>query len=100
MSDIANIAGNIGSPTSRLQRAAQIEPTHRPTTPTPDRFGRSDADAVELSDQAQKDVESQAQSTAPTDRSARIQAEIRRGPYDTEARLDQGTTPMIDNAPA
>lgn len=98
MSDIANIAGNIGSPTSRLQRAAQIEPTHRPTTPTPDRFGRRDADAVELSDQAQKYVESQSQSTAPTDRIASIQAEISSGTYDTDARLDQAMNRMIDNA--
>jgi len=98
MSDIANIAGNIGSPTSRLQRAVQIEPTHRPTTPTPDRFGRRDADAVELSDQAQKYVEIQSQSTAPTDRITRIQAEISSGTYDTDARLDQAMNRMIDNA--
>ncbi len=98
MSDIANIAGNLGSPTSRLQRAEHVEPTNRPDSPSQDRFGRRDADAVELSDQAQRYAGLQPRSDAPTDQIARIQAEIGDGTYDTDARLDLAMGRMIDNA--
>lgn len=98
MSDIANIAGTLGSSASRLQRAEHIEPTNRPTSSAPERFGRRSTDAVELSAQAQRYAGLQPQSDAPTGRIARIQAEISDGTYDTDARIDHAMSRMIDNA--
>ncbi|MDA0295277.1 MAG: hypothetical protein O3A19_05150 [Planctomycetota bacterium] len=98
MSDIANIAGNLGSSTSRLQRAEQTQPTPRPASSAPDRFGRRNVDAVELSDQAQRYADLQPRGDAPTTQIARIQSEISHGNYDTDTRLDIAMNRMIDNA--
>ncbi|MEE2972721.1 MAG: flagellar biosynthesis anti-sigma factor FlgM [Planctomycetota bacterium] len=86
MSDIANIAGNLGS--AQVPSLDRPETAIRPTPgPTP-RHGRG-VDAVEISDDARRMGVARANERNPADldKVARIRAEIQAGTYDTEARF-------------
>ena len=86
MSDIANIAGSLGS--ARVPTPDRPESAVRPVQAPALRHGRG-VDAVEISDDARRmgAVRANGQNPADMDKVARIRAEIQAGTYDSEARF-------------
>lgn len=86
MSDIANIAGSLGS--ARVPSLDRPESAVRPSQAPSLRHGRG-VDAVEISDDARRMGAARAndQNPADMDKVARIRAEIQAGTYDSEARF-------------
>lgn len=87
MSDIANIAGTLGS--SRVPVSPRSESTDRPIEArSSTRHGRG-SDAVEISADARLlgEIRSNSDSRPDLEKIARIRAEIETGSYDSEARF-------------
>lgn len=96
MSDIANIAGHLGTSTARASRMERPDaaPAAAPTAPT-NRFGRSREDAVELSADARRHAAGEpAPDLAKVDR---MKSLIAAGGYDSDARLRVAIDRMIDD---
>ncbi len=99
MSDIAHIAGHLGSSTSRLARTERPEsrPADTATAPTT-RFGRSAVDAVEISADARVAASRPGAEPAPDmAKVARMKAAIAGGAYDSDARFQIAIDRMIDD---
>lgn len=87
MSDIANIAGTLGS--SRVPVPPRSQTSDRPTEMQPSvRHGRG-RDEVEISADARLlgEIRSNSDSRPDMEKVARIRAEIEAGTYDSEARF-------------
>jgi anti-sigma28 factor (negative regulator of flagellin synthesis) len=100
MSDIANIAGHLGSSSARLARPERPEsnPSTAPTAPHA-RFGRSNEDAVEISADARRLAAGRVAVEPAPDlaKVARMKAAIAGGGYDSDARLQIAIDRMIDD---
>jgi anti-sigma28 factor (negative regulator of flagellin synthesis) len=99
MSDIANIAGHLGSSSARLPRLERPDSPNRTTPNTPStRFGRSTGDAVEISADALRLSARPAGEQAPDlAKVERMKAAIATGAYDSDARLQIAIDRMIDD---
>ena len=97
MSDIANIAGNRGSSSARLERPNLGEPSPRSQDSKTDRFGRRSEDAVELSAQARRYAGIQPRIADSNSRIAAIQSQIAAGTYDSAERFEAAVDRMIDH---
>ncbi len=99
MSDIANIAGHLGSSSARLARPERPDSPARnlPTTPS-DRFGRTSGDAVEISAQARRLAAVGTNEPAPDmAKVGRMKAAIAAGGFDSDARFQTAVDRLIDN---
>jgi anti-sigma28 factor (negative regulator of flagellin synthesis) len=100
MSDIANIAGHLGSSSARLARPERSDSAARTTPAAPSaRFGRSTEDAVEISADARRLAAGRGSTELAPDlaKVARMKAAIAGGGYDSDARLQIAIDRMIDD---
>lgn len=97
MSDIANIAGSLGSSRSSLPFRPQA--TERPAeAAAPVRHGRA-SDAVEISADARRlgGIEASDDQRPDLEKVARVKAEIAAGGYDSGPRLENAVDRMISS---
>ena len=98
MSDIANLAGNLGS--ARVASPFRPETNARaPITPTAPRHGRGE-DAVEISDHARRLGGSRPVAGPDLEKVARVKSEIAAGGYDSDALFQAAADRLIDDAVA
>jgi len=99
MSDIANIAGHLGSSSARLSRPDRPESAVRPSAAPVNRFGRSTEDAVEISADARRLSEGRVSDEPAPDlaKVARMKAAIAGEGYDSDARFQIAVDRMIDD---
>ena len=100
MSDIANIAGHLGSSSARLPRLERPDSPARLSPSTPSSwFGRSSGDAVEISADALRLSSARPASEQAPDlaKVERMKAAIATGAYDSDARLQIAIDRMIDD---
>ena len=97
MSDIANIAGTLGS--SRVPVSPLSQNPDRPTEAQPSvRHGRGN-DEVEISADARLlgEIRSNSETRPDLEKVARIRAEIEAGSYDNEARFQVAANQLIQD---
>ena len=98
MSDIANLAGNLGS--ARVAAPFRPETTARVSvTPTAPRHGRGQ-DAVEISDHARRLGGTRPAAGPDLEKVARVKSEIAAGGYDSDVRFQSAADRLIDDAVA
>jgi anti-sigma28 factor (negative regulator of flagellin synthesis) len=96
MSDIANLAGNLGS--ARVASPFRPETTARPSvSPTAQRHGRGE-DAIEISDDARRLGAARPVAEPDLEKVARVKSEIAAGGYDSDARFQAASGRLIDDA--
>lgn len=96
MSDIANLAGNLGS--ARVASPFRPESTARASVnPIAPRHGRGE-DAVEISDDARRLGAARPVAGPDLEKVARIKSEIAAGGYDSDARFQAAAGRLIDDA--